>query len=78
MANMYCPYCEEKHEIKAKIKNVLSEYNGQIIKHKTMFYECERVPKGEGIFWSGRMAHKNSKLFEEALMQKGLIKCNYP
>ncbi len=73
MANMYCPYCEEKHEIKAKIKNVLSTYKGIQIKHKTMFYECERVPKGEGIFWSGRMTQRNSIFFEEALKQKGLV-----
>ena len=72
MANMYCPYCEENHEIKAHIKNTLSEYNGQVIKHKTTFYECERVPKGEGIFWSGSMARRNAEYFQEALKKKGL------
>ena len=73
MANMYCPYCEEKHEIKAHIKNTLSEYNGQVIKHKTMFYKCEREPQGNGIFWSGNMVRKNAKFFEDELKKKGLI-----
>ncbi|MBO5356469.1 MAG: hypothetical protein J6A95_01755 [Clostridia bacterium] len=72
MANMYCPYCEEKHEIKAHIKNVLTTYKGHIIKHKTMFYECEKAPKGEGIFWSGKMVQRNSKFFDEAVKLKGL------
>ena len=78
MANMYCPYCEENHEIKIKVKNVISEYQGRKIKHKTTFYQCERKPQGNGIFWSGKMAKRNAQYFEEALMQKGLKKCNYP
>lgn len=82
MANIYCPICQRTHEVKCKYKMETDLYKGVQIKHKVMYYECENVPKGDGVFFTLDMCLKNDKFFQKAVIEKGLFfkgvvkKCN--
>ena len=73
MANIYCPHCEKTHEVKCKYKYSYTWYKGVLIKHKEMFYKCDNVPKGKGVFYTSDMCKKNYEFFKKALAEKGLF-----
>lgn len=73
MANIYCPYCEKYHDIKAKVRMKYVKVKGIYIKFQEHYYQCENIfPLNRGVFWNMSMVLNNNKRLEEAVQKAGI------